>query len=496
MGSMLKTYSDEKLKGKVYTPDFIVSKMLDEIDFVGQNILGKKILDPACGDGQFLKQIVKRIIEISPIQELKTHLENVYGWDIDPVAVSKCIDNLNRLVKPYNIQIDWKIEVKNSLYVIEYFSDSLFSLDLNFDFIVGNPPYIRIQHLDDYQRKYIQQNYSFCQKGSTDIYIAFFELCFHLLNDNGIGALITPNTFFYTQTAEKLRKYIKQHQNIRKISNYKHIQLFENATTYSAITIFTKTKNSSLIYEEFDSLQHSKIKKVSYSQLLTYPFFNFNIEKHTKGKKLKDICKIGVGITTLNDKAYIFNNLEHVDDKYCYVNSYYKNKIKIEKSILKPIIKGSTFKGDNGHPKEFILFPYQKVNNKHQIIEENYLKKNFPLAYQYLLSIKDVLDKRDNGKPNPVAWYAFGRHQSLDSAFGKKIIFSPMNKYPNFILSELEDCTLYSGYYIKYDGDYNLLLQQLNSDRMHQYISSCSRDFRDGWKAYNKKVLEEFEVFI
>jgi methylase of polypeptide subunit release factors len=29
-------------------------------------------------------------------------------------------------------------------------------LNQTYDFIVGNPPYIRIQHLDEYQRKYIQ----------------------------------------------------------------------------------------------------------------------------------------------------------------------------------------------------------------------------------------------------------------------------------------------------------------------------------------------------
>jgi len=85
------------------------------------------------------------------------------------------------------------------------------------------------------------------------------------------------------------------------------------------------------------------------------------------------------------------------------------------------------------------------------------------------------LFKRDNGKPiNP--WYAFGRNQSLDNSFGKKIIFSPMNLKPNFILYENEECTFYSGYCIKYNGDYNKLLKQLNSDRMEKYINISSRD--------------------
>ncbi|MFN3315925.1 MAG: hypothetical protein ACK40K_03870, partial [Raineya sp.] len=122
------------------------------------------------------------------------------------------------------------------------------------------------------------------------------------------------------------------------------------------------------------------------------------------------------------------------------------------------------------------------------------LKNNFPLAYNYLLSIKEELDKRDNGKPNSVAWYAFGRSQGLDTSFGKKILFSPMNNKPNFILVENEESTFYSGYCIKYQGDYDFLLEQLNSQRLADFIAVSSRDFRGGWKAYNKKALEEFTI--
>ena len=69
-----------------------------------------------------------------------------------------------------------------------------------------------------------------------------------------------------------------------------------------------------------------------------------------------------------------------------------------------------------------------------------------------------------------------------------------MNKKPNFILYENEECTFYSGYCIKYSGDYNFLLKQLNSERMQKFIEISSRDFRGGWKAYNKKIIEEFII--
>ncbi|GAB4128188.1 MAG: hypothetical protein OHK0045_15410 [Raineya sp.] len=52
----------------------------------------------------------------------------------------------------------------------------------------------------------------------------------------------------------------------------------------------------------------------------------------------------------------------------------------------------------------------------------------------------------------------------------------------------------YSGYCIKYQGDYTFLLEQLNSQRLADFIAVSSRDFRGGWKAYNKKALEEFTI--
>jgi len=113
-----------------------------------------------------------------------------------------------------------------------------------------------------------------------------------------------------------------------------------------------------------------------------------------------------------------------------------------------------------------------------------------------LRRLKPELNKRDNGSPNSVAWYAFGRSQGLDTSFGAKIIFSPMNYRPNFVYYDNPECTFYSGYCIKYDENVKTLLTQLNSERMQEFVSASSRDFRGGWKAYNKKIIENFEVKI
>jgi len=158
MASLSKSYTKEKLTGKVYTPRFVVDKILDDICFVGKNILGKTILDPACGDGRFLMAVAERIIKNSELSDLKLNLEKIYGWDIDKQAINECINSLNTLVKDYSIAINWNIKVYNSLEKLKKNNIFQQSDTQKFDFIIGNPPYIRIQHLEDKQRKYIQQN--------------------------------------------------------------------------------------------------------------------------------------------------------------------------------------------------------------------------------------------------------------------------------------------------------------------------------------------------
>ena len=120
------------------------------------------------------------------------------------------------------------------------------------------------------------------------------------------------------------------------------------------------------------------------------------------------------------------------------------------------------------------------------------MQENFPKCYNYFCNIKTILQNRDSGKKNNVAWYAFGRSQGLDSSFGNKILTSPMNHKPNFIVSNLTDHCFYSGYAIKFEGNLEELAKILNSERMFFYIQQTSRDYQGGYKSYAKSFIENF----
>lgn len=489
MASQTRTYARKKLLGQVYTPFHIVDKILGHCGFYEADLTKITILDPACGDGRFLVPMAEFIIRNTPADQIAEKLQRLHGWDIDKKALQQCRENLNALTAPLGIEIEWNLRKCDAL--------KQWRSKVKFDLIVGNPPYIRIQHLPELQRKYIQKHYSFCSTGSTDAFIAFFQLATRLLADNGVCGMITPNSYLVSESGGPLRRYFYKNRNLQHITNYRNIAVFGAASTYPAITVFGGQPGDQFRFEhclnnrfeyEGRAIPHSGLQKQVPWQL------SVQAQAEHEGLRLGDICKISVGLTTLADGLYLFNI---ISEKNGLV--YAKNKngffTHLEKALLKPVIKGSKLKSADDEITEYILFPYQKdESDKQRIIPEETLKTEFPQTYSYLLKVKSELDRRDNGKPNAVAWYAFGRAQGLDNAFGKKIIFSPMNREPNFILYKNPDVTVYSGYFIKYDGDYQSLLEQLNSQRMADFVAIAGRDFQGGYKGYNKKIIENFIV--
>lgn len=499
-----KEFSHEKLNGIVYTPPWIVRLILDKVGYRdNENILDKKIIDNSCGEGAFLTEAVERLINHTIAKktsnnEIKTILENnIYGWDIDKNALSICKNNLDKVAKKYDIiGVEWQLKNGDSLN--KSFSKDYFGV---FDFVVGNPPYIRVQNMEKTKRKYIQQNWRLCEKGSTDIFIAFFQLGYKLLNRNGILGYITPNTYLKTSAGKSLRLFIKTKQSLHTLIDFGHHQVFDNATTYSLISILTKKLRESFdLYKgnarkEIEFVDTIKIKNLQDNNwILTSNDVLLRVKEiENRHPLLGEIAKIHVGVTTLADNHYIFKDPIFKND-IAIIKTIDGKEFEIEKNILKPIIKASILKSPDDKQNRFIIFPYKKIEGRNGIIPEDELKETYPLTYKYFVAIKDILLSRDKGKPNSVSWYAFGRSQGLDTSFGKKILTSGINLKPNFIVWEKEEYTFYAGYCIKHNGDLYKLAKELNSGDMEFYINNVSRSYQNNYKSYSKSFIQNFGI--
>jgi adenine-specific DNA-methyltransferase len=110
---------------------------------------------------------------------------------------------------------------------------------VGFDAIIGNPPYIRVQHLDHNLIDYYKSNYSsFFQK--ADIYLLFIEKALTILNQNRSLSFINPTLFMSSDYGQGLREYLTNYQ-VSRVVDFGDLPVFEEAITYTGIFFIKKS---------------------------------------------------------------------------------------------------------------------------------------------------------------------------------------------------------------------------------------------------------------
>ena len=217
--------------GQVFTPKSIVEDILNISDYYGENILKKHVIDNSCGDGAFLTLIVDRYIceyynKYNTYDGVEKELEEyIHGIEVDYDIYILCLENLRLKVSEYGLGfVEFDILNKNALDVKKY--------DNSMDFVLGNPPYVRVHNLSDQYSSV--KKFSFCDSGMTDLYIVFYEIGLNMLNDSGILCYISPNSFYNSLAGNKLRQYIKKSQSMEVLMDLGHYQPFD-VMTYTTI---------------------------------------------------------------------------------------------------------------------------------------------------------------------------------------------------------------------------------------------------------------------
>ncbi|MBR5352826.1 MAG: Eco57I restriction-modification methylase domain-containing protein [Bacteroidales bacterium] len=110
-----------------------------------------------------------------------------------------------------------------------------------FDIVIGNPPYINVENLDEKTKVYLFTHYSTCQ-GRTDIYIGFIEKAIALMNNNGVTSFIIPYSYTNQNYGELSRKMLAEKYSIDEIVDTSNYYVFDNAVVKNIIIRFGKRK--------------------------------------------------------------------------------------------------------------------------------------------------------------------------------------------------------------------------------------------------------------
>jgi N-6 DNA Methylase len=92
MSGVERDHARVKATGEVFTPTELVQQMLDELPQELFTDPTKTFIDPACGDGQFLSEVLIRKMQNGI--DFETALKTIYGIDIMPDNVRLCRQRL------------------------------------------------------------------------------------------------------------------------------------------------------------------------------------------------------------------------------------------------------------------------------------------------------------------------------------------------------------------------------------------------------------------
>ena len=99
-----------------------------------------------------------------------------------------------------------------------------------FDAVIGNPPYISIQTMNETgpdEVAYFNSHFNAAGKGSYDIYVVFIERGIGLLAAHGALGFIVPSKFFATDYGRPLRGILSEQKILAGIVDFRHGQVFE-----------------------------------------------------------------------------------------------------------------------------------------------------------------------------------------------------------------------------------------------------------------------------
>lgn len=441
------TSKEIKENGIIYTPKYIVNYMIEKI----KPKIEETIFEPAVGHGIFIFGILEYIENKYNLtsNELKEYfLTKIYMQDIEKQTIEEIKEIIQIFFKKKGV-----ILKKEEIINIEIGDTLNKKIDIKYDIIIGNPPYVNIRNINKNSLNKLRLQYKSCEKGNIDLYYAFIEYAYKYSNR---FIFITPNSWIYSISGENLRKKIKK--NIIEIIDFKQKQIFKTADTYTSILyVNKKEEKKEIIYKE--DIKKDEIKFLK--DKLEDKRWSFN--KKEKGIEI-DWIKFHTPIATLRDKIFIEHNLNKNNKD---VITFYKiSKIKKKEDFFKQ--------------EKSIIFPYKlnKINNKFQIKKEKELDRK---TLEYLKKEKEELKKRDKGKTDKYeAWYAYGRKQGINKYNEKtELIVIPgiiSNEYNFFSINiqELKKPFLFSsGFLLEIEQkDKQKVLKYLNSNDFKNYIKN------------------------
>lgn len=227
--------------GEVFTRRWVVDLILDLLGYTAdKDLCDVKLVEPACGTGAFLTAVASRISA-----SCRTHNRPLGAAR----AAVRALDLLDRnveqsraVVEKVLVEEGWQAnEARQVATTWVGQGDYLLQPDADHraDYVVGNPPYIRLEDVPDH-RMAAYRNACTTMGGRADIYIGFYEVALRSLNPGGRLGFICADRWMRNQYGRRLRQLVTSRFSMDLALVMHDVDAFEDqVSAYPAITIIS-----------------------------------------------------------------------------------------------------------------------------------------------------------------------------------------------------------------------------------------------------------------
>lgn len=400
-----------KSKGIVYTKRWVVDLLLNLSGYSSEKKLANTLaIEPAAGDGAFLGPMVERLVQSCrnhgrPLSECQ---HSIIAYELNEKSAARSRAATYEILSNHGVERSLAIRlaeawVRNGDYLFDGVSQEA-------DFIMGNPPYIRLEDIPEETASVYRNTYP-TMKGRADLYVAFFEAALRQLKPDGVCGFICADRWMRNQYGAELRQLITSDYSVDIILSMHDADAFhDEVDAYPAITIIRRKKQQATVVaragqqaENLESDQLVAMLKTMRLDVLPHGVHGAVVDTWFKGADpwpchspeqlsllrrleerfpaLEENARVGIGVATGNDRVYITKDADIVEPSRLL-------KLALAKDAASGTLQWS------GH---YLVNPW----NEDGLVELNV----YPKLKAYYESHADALRRRHTAEKNTQGWY-------------------------------------------------------------------------------------------
>ncbi|CRK61315.1 Modification methylase PaeR7I [Alloactinosynnema sp. L-07] len=502
--------------GEVFTRRWIVEAILDLVGYTPDRDLSSlRLIEPSCGTGAFITPVVDRLIESWSARHsdvgVLTHAISAYDLlehnvkHTRDLVVTRLIDAGIEPESSHRLATTW---IQRGDYLLDGPRATLFDhadQDPSADFIVGNPPYIRLEDMPTKLSAAYRERWP-TMSGRADVYIGFYERALRSLAPEGRLAFICADRWMRNQYGGALRSLVAAEFSVDAVWTMHDVDAFETTVSaYPAITMISRRRQGCAIVADADSTFNAK----SASQLTRW-IFDEDVESTTgpgfqahrlphwfagdemwpagsperialveylndNFEPLHDPrlgTRVSIGIATGADSVYVTDDPEIV-----------------ERDRLLPIaMAGDTKSGRFTWGENYLVNPWEEDGTLVDL-------SRYPKLRSYFLLHREKLTSRHIAKKNPRSW-----HKTIDKVnhaltARPKILIQDMRNSINPVLDLGGHYPHHNLYYVVSDEwDIEVLGGLLLSRVAQAFIEAYSVRMRGNTLRFQAQYLKKIRV--